>query len=131
MREDRLATLAVPDRPAGEIATDRHAQHERARPRAVRAPADRRRPALDLLHGRPDVIEDPDLGTRLEPAYRLADGAPDDVGLGERRVEAPGHAEVALQTMRRAEHAAVALDLGEHLFRRVGHVLAEHSDALI
>ena len=62
---------------------------------------------------------------------RLADGPPDDVGLGQRRVEAAGQAERALQAVGRAEHAALALDVGQHRLAGVGHVLAEDPDALV
>ena len=62
---------------------------------------------------------------------RLAHGPPDDVGLGQRRVEAAGLTEGALQPVGRAEHAALALDVGEHRLAGVGHVLAEHPDALV
>ena len=106
--EDRLAALAVPDRAALEVAADRDAHDHRARERAVRAPARRRRLRLELVHRRPHVVEELDLGARPQPAHRLADRAADDVRLGERRVEAAGVAERALQPERDAEHAALA-----------------------
>src|SRR5581483_12180165 len=131
VREDGLAALAVPDRAAGEVAADGDAQHDGALPLAVRAPADRGRLALDLLHGGPDVVEELDLRTRAQPPYRLADGSPDDVRLRQRCVEAAGDAERPLQAVRRTEHTSLALDLRDHLLRRVGDVLAEDADALV
>src|SRR4051794_30332412 len=113
MREDRLAALTVPNRTAGQIAADGHAEHHRTRPRTVRAPADRGRLALDLRHGRPDVVEELDLGTWPQTADALADRPADDVGLGERGVEAACDAEGPLQPVRCAEHAALALHVGE------------------
>src|SRR5258706_10517577 len=108
MSEDRLAALAVPDRPTRQIATDRDAQQERAGPFAVRTPANRRRLGLDLLHRRPDVVEELHLRTWPQPAQRLTDAAPDDVPLGQRRVETARDPEGALQPRRRPEDAALA-----------------------
>ena len=112
--EDALAALAVPDGAAGEVAADRHPHHHRAGEGPVRAPADRGRLALDLGHGRPDVVEELDLGRRPQPADRLADGPADDVRLRQRRVEAAGLPEGPLEAVGRAEHAALALDVGQH-----------------
>ena len=61
------------------------------------------------------------------PAHGHADGAPDDVGFGERRIEDAVAAERALQPVRRLEHAALARHLVEDVGRAgVGDVLAEH-----
>ena len=129
--EDRLAALAVPDRTAREVTADRDAQHHRAGELAGRTPAGGRHLAAQLLHRRPDVVEELDLGRRVQAAHRLADGAPDDVRLGERRVVAARLAELALEAVRRAEDAALALHVGEHDFPGIGDVLAEHPDALV
>ena len=56
------------------------------------------------------------------PVDGLADGPPDDVGLGQRRVETAGVAEGALEPEGGAEHAALALDAIEQLRRGVGDV---------
>ena len=72
--EDGLAGLRVPDGPAGHVAADRHPQHHRAAERPVGAPADGGRLALDLVHGRPDVVEELHLGHRPQPPQALAHG---------------------------------------------------------
>src|SRR5439155_25098396 len=79
VREDVLAGLRVPDGAALEIAADRDAQHHRDGPHTVRPPARRRGLGLDLLHSRPDVVEELDLGGRMEAADGLTDRASDDV----------------------------------------------------
>src|SRR4029434_718315 len=112
-------------------AADRHPHDHRAGPRAVRTPADCRRLALQLLHCRPDVVEELYLRRGPKTAYCLPDSAPDDVRLRERRVVAAGDAERAQQAMRRAEHAALAFDVCEHGLARVGNVLSEDADALV
>ena len=62
----------------------------------------------DLHHRRPDVVEELNLDHRLELARRHPDGAADDAGFGERRVEDAVVAERALQTVRELEDAALA-----------------------
>ncbi len=118
-------------RPARQVAADRHPQHQGAVERPVRAPPDGGRLGLDLLHGGPDVVEELHLGHRLEPPDGLAHGSADDVGLGERSVVAAGQAEAALQTVGGAEDAPFAFYVGQHRLPGVGHVLAEHPDALV
>ena len=61
----------------------------------------------------------------------MADAAADDVGLRQRRVVAAGLTEVALEPVGGAEHAALALELGQQRLAGVGHVLAEDADALV
>jgi hypothetical protein len=129
--EDRLAALAVPDRPAGEVAADRHPDHQRHLERTGRSPPRGGGLAADLGHRRPDVVEELDLGARAQAAERLADTPSDDARLGERGVEAAVRAEAALQSSRQAEHAALAFDLVEELRRGVGDVLAEHPHPLV
>ena len=85
--EEHLAALAVVDGAALEVAAVGHADHQRALEGAVRAPADQRQLVADLHVRRPDVVEELDLDHRLEAARGHPDGAADDVGLGERRVE--------------------------------------------
>src|SRR5205814_1587321 len=80
---------------------------------------------------RPYVVEELDLGARAQAAQGHADRAADDVGLGERRVEAARVAELALQAERDAEHAALAGYFVDQVRVGVGHVLAEHADAFV
>ena len=68
---------------------------------------------FDLLHGRPDVVEELDLGYRPQASSGLADGAADDVGFGHRRVVAAVLAEPALEPEGGAEHTAFALQFAE------------------
>src|SRR5664279_4817587 len=99
--------------------------------RAVRTPADGRRFGLDLLHGRPDVVEELNLRRRLQTAYRLADGPADDVRFRQWRVVTPRRAERALQPVGRAEHATFAFDVAQYHLARVGHVFTEYPDPLV
>ena len=131
VREDRLAALGVPDGPAGEVAPDRHAQHERTCPRPVGTPADRGGLGLDLLHGGPDVIEELHFRSRPKAPDGLADRSAHDVRLGQRGVEAAGDPEVLLQPVRGAEHAPLALNRIDDLLGGVGHVLTEHAHPLV
>ena len=73
-----LAALAVIDGAAVEIAADGDAQHQRRGESAVGAPADGGQLIANLHHGGPDVIEELNLGDRLQPARGHADGAADD-----------------------------------------------------
>src|ERR687888_620203 len=97
----------MPDGAAREVAADGDPHDHRAREGAVAPPADRRSFRAELLHGGPDVVEELDLRTRAQPAKRLADRAPDDARLGKGGVEAPRLPELALQTHRDPEHAAL------------------------
>ena len=129
--EDGLTGLGVPDGPAAHVAADRHPQHHRAGERAVGAPPDGGRLALDLVHGRPDVVEELDLGHGPQAPQPLPYRPADNVGLGERRVVAPGQAEAALEAEGGAEYATLALHVGQHGLAGVGDVLAEHPDAFV
>ncbi len=87
MRKSHLAALTVIDRSTGQIAADRHAQHQRRRKMAVGSPAHRRQLVAELHHRGPDVIEELDLGNWLQPNRRHADGVPHDCTLpADRRV---------------------------------------------
>src|SRR5438067_1929432 len=84
------------------------------------------------MTGGPDIVEELYLDDRLQAARRHANGAPDDVRFGERRVEDARAAETTLQIRRHLEDAAFALDLFEILLARaIRHVLAEDDDARI
>ena len=124
--------LRVIDRAAGQIAADGHANHGRRSPCAVGAPAHQRQFIANLVHGRPDVVEELNLDHRLHAAHRIADGAADDVGFGQRRVEDALRSEFGLQAGGELEDAALAFDLGERIFAAgIGHVFAVDDDARI
>ena len=101
VREDRDRRLAVIRRAAAQVAADRHADDHRARPVVARAVAHHRQLVANLHERRPDVVEELDLDDRLQAAQRHADGAADDVGFGERRVEDAVAAVEPLQAVRR------------------------------
>ena len=88
---------------------------------AAHAPLERQRMSAqlvaDLVHGGPDVVEELDFDHRLHAAHGIADGAADDVGLGQRRVEDAVGAELGLQAGGELEDAALAFDLGRALLR--------------
>src|SRR6185295_15701305 len=72
-----------------------------------------------------------DLGTRAQPSDPLPYRPPDDVRLCQRCVVTAIAAELALKPARRTEHATLALDHVEQLGWSIGHILAEHADALV
>jgi ParB-like chromosome segregation protein Spo0J len=72
---------------------------------------------VNLVHGGPDVVEELNFDDGLHAARGVADGAADDVGLGERRVEDALGAELGLQAGGELEDAALAFDLGERSSR--------------
>ena len=117
-------------RAAVQVAADRHADHRGAGEAAVGAPAQGGQFVANLHHGRPDVIEELNLGHRLQPARGHADGAAHDGGFGQRRVEA------ALARRTRVCSPAVTLKTPPlpftsrevFLAAAIGHVLAEHQD---
>ncbi len=118
-------------RSARQVAADGDAHHQGTGEVAVRSPPDGGRLAAQLLHGRPDVVEELDLGARPQPAQGLSDAAADDVRLRQGCVVATGRPEASLQPAGDPEHAALALDVVEHVVIGVGDVLTEHADALV
>ena len=85
---------------------------------------------MNLVHGRPDVVEKLNLDNRLHPAHSVADGASHNVGFSQRRIEYPLRSKLGLQAGRKLEDAAFALHFTERfLTAGVGHVLAIHHDA--
>ena len=85
-----------------------------------------------MHHGGPDVIEELDFGDGLQSAHGHADGAADDGGFGERRIEDAVGAVIALQAGGGFEDAAFAFDVLEVFFAAaVGDVFAEDDDALV
>ncbi len=129
VREEHLSGLAVVDRATGQVAAARDAHDERALEAVRGAPAQVRHLVPELVHRRPDVVEELDLDHRLETSSRQAHRAADDVGFGEGRVVDARRAERALQAVGHLEDAALALDLVERtLARAVGDVLAEDDD---
>ena len=122
------------DRAAGQVSADGHANHRRTRKSVVRAPADQRQFIAQLLHRGPNVIKKLYLRHRFETARGHANGAAHDVGLRQRRIEHAFRAKITLQVGGQLEHATLALHLlllQILLARAIGHVLAEHHDALI
>ena len=87
VREDALARLAVVRAAAAQVPANRRADDERARKLVARPVAQHRHLVADLHHRGPDVVEELNLDDRLEPARSHPDGASDDAGFGERRVE--------------------------------------------
>src|SRR5258708_5144285 len=77
-------------------------------------------------HSRPDVIEKLNFHDGLDAAQGHADGAADDVGFGQRRIEYACGAESPLQAPGSFENAALAFDVGQvFLAATVGDVFAE------
>ena len=100
--------------------------------RVARSVAHHRHLVADLHHRRPDVVEELNLDHRLQPARRHADGAADDVGFGERRVEDAIVAVEPLQPVRQLEDAALAgHDRQRVLLAGIRDVLAEDDDARV
>ena len=130
--EKHFAGLAVIDAAAGQIAADGHANHHRRLENSGAAPARQRQLVANLHHGRPDVVEKLYLHDRLHSAHGHADGAADDVGFGQRRIEDARRAESPLQSPGGFEYAALALHVGQVLLAAaIGHVLAENHDARV
>src|SRR6266851_6354604 len=111
VREDRFTALAVVDAAAGEVAANRYAQHRGGFEIAIGAPAQDAQLVANLHHRGPDVTEDLDFGDGLEAASGHTDGAADDAGFGERRVENAVVAVFSLQAGGGFENAALALDV--------------------
>ena len=84
MREDAFATLRVVNRSTRQVAADGDPNNHRAAEGAIRSPAQNAEFIAHLVHGRPDVIKELNFDDRLEAAGRHADGATDDIRLGQR-----------------------------------------------
>src|SRR5579885_2278530 len=97
------------NRTARQVTADRCAQHQRTTEFIHGAPAHRRNFIPKLHERRPDVIEKLYFHDRLEPSRGHAYGTAHDAGFGDRCIVAAGAAEVALQTVRHLEDAALAL----------------------
>ncbi len=103
--EDRLAAHAVPG-VAGLLAeTDRDAHHHRRSEVVGGAPAQGAQ-IVDLLCGRVGVLAELDLRHGQQPGQRHARRATDDAVFIQGGVEDPLGAELGLQTLRGAVHAA-------------------------
>src|ERR1700687_4899845 len=96
------------NRAAGEVASDRNANHHRAGESVVGAPADHAELVANLHHRRPDVVEELNLDDRLQAAGGHAGGAPHNGGLRERRIEYAVIAELTLQAEGELEDSAFA-----------------------
>ena len=124
--------LRVVDGAAGEIAADGRANDGGRGPGAVRAPAHQGQFIANLVHGRPDVIEELNLDHRLDAAQSVAHGPAYDVRFGERRIEDAIGAKLGLQARGELEDAALSLHFVERLHAAgVGHVFAVDHDALV
>src|SRR5215472_2062142 len=132
MCENRLAALAVIYAAAGEVSANRHAQNRGALEIAIRTPAHHAKFIANLHHRGPDVVEELDFRHRLQTAGGHADGAPHDARFGQRRIEHAVGAVLALQSSGGLEYAALPFHVLEVFFAAgVGHVFAEHGDALV
>ena len=82
------------------------------------------------MHGRPDVVEELNLNDWLHAARGVANGATDNIGFSQRRVEDALGTELVLKSRGELEDAAFSLDFRERL-RTAGvcHVLAIDDDA--
>src|SRR5216683_359977 len=132
VRENGFAALAVINAAAGEVAADGHTQHGGRFEIAVGAPAQDAQLVANLHHGRPDVIEELDFGDGLEAAGGHADGAANDAGFREGRVENAILAVFSLQAGGGFEDAALAFDVLQiFVAAGVGDIFAENGDALV
>ena len=84
MRENNFAALAVINRAAGEVAANRHAHDDGSFEMSRRAPTHGGEFVAELHVSRPNVIEELNFRHGLQTAQSHADGAADDVSLGER-----------------------------------------------
>src|SRR5882724_701286 len=117
---------------APEIATNRHAHNQRRAPVAPRTPTHQRQLVANLMHRRPDVIEELDLNYRLQSARSHANSATDNVGLGERRIKNARAAKLPLQVGGDLKHAAFAFNFVQGLFTRtISNVFAKDNDVRV
>src|SRR5580698_5277634 len=132
MRKNTFAGLGMVDGAAGEIAANRHANHRRRSPCAIRAPAHQGKFVVNLVHRGPDVIEELYLDYRLHAAHRITHRPTNNVGLGQWRIEDSLGSEFSLQAGGQLEDAALALDLVQSgLAAGVGDVFAINHNAWI
>src|SRR6202000_1421192 len=96
---------------AGEISADGHADYCRAGEVSIGAPANHGQLIANLVIRRPDVIKELDFHYRRQAACSHADGAANNVGFRQRRVEYALAAKFHLQAGCQLENAALALDL--------------------
>ncbi len=94
------------DRASSEIAADGHANHAGRRVRAVGAPAHQAQFVAQLMHRRPDVIEELDLDYGFKPPDRHAQSAADNISLRQARVVDAVRTEFLLQAGGQLEDAA-------------------------
>src|SRR6266852_3246599 len=106
MSESDFSALAMVDGAAGQISADGHADDRRRLELSRGAPAHHGELVADLHHGRPDVVEELNFRDGLQAARGHADGAADDAGFRQRRIENAGAAEAALQAGGSLEDAA-------------------------
>ena len=87
---------------------------------------------MNLVHGRPNVIEELNLHYRLHAPNSVADSPAHDIGLTERRIKDALRAELGLQARGELEDSALALDLDKNLLAAgVGNIFAIDHNARI
>ena len=126
--KDALAALRVVDRTAGQISADGDPYHHRRRVAAIGAPAQQAELIAQLMHRRPDVVEELHLDHWLESARGHADGAADDVGFRQAGVVDAVGAELPLQPGGELEDTALAFHQAIAqllILAGIGDVLAE------
>ena len=132
VREDRLAALAVIDGAARKITADGYAKDHGAFELSVGAPAHDAEFIADLHHGGPDVVEELNFGDGLHAARGHADGAADNAGFREGRVEDAVRTVFTLQARSGFENAALPFYVAQiFLAAGVGDVFAEDGDAFV
>src|SRR4029079_12213194 len=97
-------------RPVDAAAIRRPDDHRRA-VAVVRAVAEPSRLGHELVERRMDEVGELDLGNGPQPADRRADRCPDDLALGQGRVDDAVVAELGPQAVRREEDAALLTDV--------------------
>src|SRR6185436_11489743 len=126
-------------------AAARHADDHRRRELAAATVTDASELTHDLVVRGIHVIRELDFGDRLQTIHRHADRRGDDTAFGDRRIDHPMLAELLLQPVGAAKHAAeVANVLAQYDDRRVAlhqrvhrrvqglnHVHAWHGSALL
>ncbi len=129
MGEVHLSALAVVGGSAAKIAADGYADDDGGLETVVGAPADVGQLIAQLHEGGPNVVEELDFDDGLEASGGHADGAADDVGLGEWGVEDAVFTKLSLEACGDLKDAAFAFDVGEVLFTGdVGDVFTEDDD---
>src|SRR6266436_7821315 len=132
MRENGFAALAVINAATCQVAADGDSEDGGTLEIAVGAPAQDAEFVANLHHCRPDVVEELDFGDGLQPARSHADGAADDAGFGQGRIENAIVAVLSLQAGGGLENAALPFYVLQIFAAAgVGYVFTEDGDALV